>query len=104
MNFYELNGALPAEELAETVWERYPVRLERIVSSGQSSPPGFWYEQNTDEWVLLLTGTAALTLADGKSVELQAGDTYFLPAGLRHRVERTSSEPPCIWLCLHVQP
>ena len=88
----------PEEELA-VLWERPGARVERIVSSGHSSPPGFWYDQEETEWVTLLSGEARLDTETGP-VTLQPGDTLLLPAHFRHRVDYTSKEPPCIWLCL----
>jgi cupin 2 domain-containing protein len=78
------------------------VRLERILSTGQVTPSGRWYDQDTDEWVALLQGEAELAFSDGPSVRLVAGDHLFIPAHRRHRVTYTSSEPPCVWLALHV--
>lgn len=77
------------------------LRIERIVSKGHASPPDFWYEQELDEWVALIQGEAEIHFADGQINTLQAGDYLFLPAGLRHRVDRTSHAPPCIWLAVH---
>ena len=78
------------------------VRLERVLSTGQVTPSGRWYDQDTDEWVALLQGEAELAFSDGLSVRLVAGDHLFIPAHRRHRVTYTSSEPPCVWLALHV--
>lgn len=78
------------------------MRLERIVSTGQVTPADQWYDQDTDEWVALLQGEAELIFADGLPVRLIAGDHLFIPAHRRHRVTYTSSEPPCVWLALHV--
>lgn len=76
------------------------IYVEKIVSRGQASPDGFWYDQDTDEYVMLIQGNARLTV-DGGSVSLNCGDTLFIPAHVRHRVEETSKEPPCIWICVH---
>ena len=76
------------------------VRVERIVSDGQVSPPGFWYEQAEDEWVLLLQGEARLAYADGVEQGLRPGDAVLIPAGSRHRVAFTA--PRTVWLALFV--
>jgi cupin 2 domain-containing protein len=94
---------LPAaghDEALQTLLARPGVRIERIVSHGQVSPPGFWYAQHEDEWVLLAAGEAALEYGDGRTVELAAGDWLLIPAGERHRVARTSS--PAVWLAVFV--
>ena len=65
------------------------VRIERIVSTGQASPPGFWYDQNEAEWVVLLTGGAGLRFDGETQVRaLKPGDYLHIPAHARHRVER----------------
>lgn len=75
--------------------------IERIISTGQVTPIGEWYNQDQDEWVILLQGDATLDYFDGSSIQLKAGDYLFIPAHQKHRVEYTSSEPPCIWLAVH---
>jgi cupin 2 domain-containing protein len=65
-----------------------------------SSPPGFWYDQDRDEWILVIKGTAELQFADGKSVTMNAGDYLLIPKHEKHRVEHTSEE--VVWLAVHV--
>jgi cupin 2 domain-containing protein len=78
------------------------LRIERIVSHGQASPPGFWYEQDQDEWIIVLQGSATLQVEDRDTlVPLEPGDHYWIPAGLRHRVDRTAPDGPTIWLAVH---
>jgi cupin 2 domain-containing protein len=77
------------------------VLVERIVSTGQSTPSGEWLEQDRDEWVVLLQGRAELSFADGARRSLAPGDHVLIAAGTPHRVERTSAEPACIWLAVH---
>ena len=79
------------------------VRIERIVSHGQASPPGFWYDQDWDEWVVLLAGAAALRF-DGEAAprSLVAGDHVNIPAHARHRVEWTDPHEPTVWLAVHI--
>ena len=88
------------EEFFETLWSVPGTRIERIVSVGHSSAPDFSYDQDEDEWVLVLQGHAELELEDGRRVELGHGDWFPIPARCRHRVARTSSEPACIWLAV----
>ncbi|MHB8801619.1 MAG: cupin domain-containing protein, partial [Rhodocyclaceae bacterium] len=77
-------------------------RIERIVSTGQASPEGFWYDQPRDEWVLLLSGSAGLRFADEADVrELRPGDWLLIPAGCKHRVEWTDAAQPSVWLAVH---
>lgn len=76
------------------------VRIERIVSTGQSTPPDFWYDQEEHEWVLVLRGRGVIEYADGTTVALQAGDSLYLPARVRHRVRETSHQEPTVWLAI----
>ncbi len=80
------------------------VRVERIVSNGQASPPGFWYDSTDDEWVLVISGRAAVETADGTTHDLAAGDWLHLPAHCRHRVAWTDVAQPTVWLAVHVTP
>jgi cupin 2 domain-containing protein len=78
------------------------LRIERIVSTGQASPPGHWYDQDRVEWVILLRGSAAI-LFEGESAPrlLAPGDYLLIPAHARHRVEWTASDRPTVWLAVH---
>ncbi len=76
--------------------------LKRIVSTGQATPPGAWYDQAEDEWVVLLQGRARLRIdGDGSPRDLGPGDWLLLPAHCRHRVDWTSEAEPTVWLALH---
>jgi cupin 2 domain-containing protein len=80
------------------------VRIERIVSTGQASPPGFWYDQDESEWVVLLTGGAGLRFDSETEVrELKPGDYLHIPAHSRHRVEWTHPSEPTVWLAVHIR-
>jgi cupin 2 domain-containing protein len=77
-------------------------RLERIVSTGQATPPGEWYDQNNHEWLVLLRGSAGLLFADESEPRvLRPGDYLLIPAHRRHRVEWTDPAHPTVWLALH---
>ena len=80
-------------------------RIERIVSTGQASAPGFWYDQPDDEFVVLMAGAARLHFADGDlRFDLRPGDWVEIPAHARHRVEWTQADPPTVWLAVHRAP
>lgn len=80
-------------------------RIERIVSQGHASPPGFWYDQPEDEWVLVLQGAGTIAFAEeGSEVTLCAGDYLHIPAHCRHRVAWTDPHLPTIWLAVHSPP
>ena len=75
------------------------VRIERIVSNGQSSANNFWYDQDENEFILLLEGSAIIEFEDNE-VTLQKGDYLEIKAKVRHRVKETNKENPTIWLAI----
>lgn len=92
------------DEIFQTLLTGGPFRLERIVSRGQTTPPGAWFDQELDEWVVLLTGGAKLRFEDEPQlVDLSPGDWVHIAAHRRHRVEWTDPEQPSVWLALHYQ-
>jgi cupin 2 domain-containing protein len=105
-NLFEgLPGARQGEEQVSQILVRPALKIERIVSTGQASPPGFWYDQPWDEWVALLSGAARLRFeSESAARELTPGDYVFIPAHVRHRVEATSESPPAVWLAVHFEP
>lgn len=100
-NLFTLPLELPLEEQFEPIVSTGNVLIERIISHGQTTPAGEWYDQDRDEWVVLLQGEAELSYADGSRLKLAPGDYVLIPAHQKHRVEFTSTEPPCIWLAIH---
>jgi cupin 2 domain-containing protein len=103
-----LRDGLPDEplndELVDFLMESSDLRLERIVSTGQASPEGEWYDQRWDEFVVLISGAARLRIeGEDEDRALEAGDWVLLPAHCRHRVTWTQSRPPTVWLAIHYQ-
>ena len=86
------------EEVAEILASSEQVRIERIVSFGQTTNENFWYDQNENEFVTVLQGEAKIRFDNGKEKHLVAGDYLIIPAGVRHQVTYTSISPACIWL------
>lgn len=82
-----------------TLEENDFVRIERIVSNGQITPKDFWYEQEDNEWVLVIKGKAVLQFED-KHVELEEGAFYNIKAHTKHKVIYTSKDEPTIWLAI----
>jgi cupin 2 domain-containing protein len=90
-----------AGEVTETILAAPGLRIERIVSHGEASPPGFWYDQAEAEWVLLLAGAARLRFADEpEPLALGPGDCIHIAARRRHRVEWTDPATPTVWLAV----
>jgi cupin 2 domain-containing protein len=89
-------------ESFEDLLRRPNLRIERIISTGQASPPGFWYCQPHGEWVVLLKGSAGLLLEHEHAERvLHPGDFVDIPAQCRHRVEWTDAATPTVWLAIH---
>lgn len=99
MNLFNIEKISNSEELTTILAESKTVRIERIISSGQTSHEDFWYDQDENEFVALLQGEAVILYDDG-STKLKAGDTVVIPAHKKHRVDFTSVEQPCVWICV----
>ncbi|MBX3411179.1 MAG: cupin domain-containing protein [Pirellulales bacterium] len=87
------------DEVTDVLLTADHLRIERIVSHGQASPEGFWYDQPQHEWVLVLRGAARLEF-EHDTRELCAGDCVNIPAHVRHRVAWTTRDEPTIWLAI----
>jgi len=97
--FADLRPDLGAEQAVQLL-SRPGLKIERIVSTGQASPPGFWYDQPQAEWVLLLRGEASLAFEDEPAPRsMKAGDFVDIAAHRRHRVESTAALT--LWLAVH---
>ncbi|MCW8957265.1 MAG: cupin domain-containing protein [Gammaproteobacteria bacterium] len=99
-NLYDaIPQQLPAE-LAQVLLEHKSLRIERIVSQGHASEPGFWYDQDEHEWVLLVQGEASIEFDSGEVVSLVQGGYLLIPAHTKHRVKSTSLQQKTIWLAI----
>ena len=76
-------------------------KLERIVSDGHSSPANFWFDQEMNELVILLSGSAELSYDNGQKFALNPGDYLTIPAHQKHRVDKTDLFEKTFWLALH---
>ncbi|MFT7289370.1 MAG: cupin 2 domain-containing protein [Halieaceae bacterium] len=98
--FADIPENLP-EELLSCLMQREGLRLERIVSRGQSSPAEGWYDQDGPEWVLVLRGEAVIAYPDKPSVALGEGDYLNIAAHEQHRVDWTAPDETTVWLALY---
>lgn len=98
--FTDIPGELP-NELIETLADTGSVRIERIVSKGHTTPEDEWYDQDSDEFVVLLKGAAELEFADGRVVKLGPGDWLQIPTHQKHRVCWTDGAVESVWLAVH---
>ncbi|WP_062268810.1 cupin domain-containing protein [Endozoicomonas arenosclerae] len=90
------------DEVFEELCSGQQVKIERIVSRGHTTPQGEWYDQEWDEWVVLLSGTAQLKFEDrSELVAMSPGDYLHIAAHQRHRVEWTDPDRDCVWLAIH---
>jgi cupin 2 domain-containing protein len=89
------------DEVFEDLLSRPGVRIERIVSNGQSTPMETPFCQDHDEWVLLLRGAASLMMDGEGTRDLRPGDHVLIPAGCRHWVTRTATDQSTVWLAVH---
>ena len=97
-----LPSTLDDEQFTQLL-DRPGVRIERIVSTGHVTADGEWYDQDDDEWVVVLTGAARLVFLEPEvSVDLSPGQAVFIEAHRRHRVAWTSTSEPTVWLAVHV--
>ncbi|WP_373035120.1 cupin domain-containing protein [Sulfurimonas sp.] len=104
MNKTNIFSNIPAEiqkELFEDIISKDGLRIERIVSKGHTTTEFEWYDQTSDEWVILLKGEAVLEFEDAPDVKLQAGDYLNIPAHTKHRVSWTKPDEESVWLAIH---
>lgn len=100
-NIFTRARSARGRERLRTLFENPAVKIERIVSNSRASPPGFWYDQAEDEWVVVLKGGAVLEFAGGELVELKTGDHVTIPRHARHRVRQTG--PDTVWLAVRAK-
>ena len=100
-----LRGRLEAPSSAPGEGERVTklvelpaLTVEQILSGVLPEPVSF--EQDHDEWVLVLEGRARL-LVEETELELEAGEWLLLPAGCPHTVLET--RPGTSWLAVHLR-
>lgn len=98
--FHDLPERSDQEELS-ILFQNPFVTIERIVSHSYSSPPGFWYDQDEDEWVVVLRGEATLEFEGGEVARMKEGDHVTIPRHVRHRVQQTDTKT--IWLAVRIR-
>jgi len=100
-NLFDDLPAASQEEVVTDLLARDGARIERIVSTGQSTPLEAPYDQDHDEWVLLLRGAAGLWIDGEAERTLRPGDHILIPARRLHRVTWTAQQEPTVWLAVH---
>ncbi len=90
------------DEIFQNLFEKENLKIERIISNGQTTPEDFWYDQNQNEFVILLKGKAKILFEiDLEEVELNTGDYILIEARKKHKVIFTSKNETTIWLAVH---
>jgi len=89
------------EELFEDIISKDGLKIERIISKGHTTTEFEWYNQKSDEWVIVLKGEAILEFEDAPEVKLQEGDYLNIPALTKHRVSWTKPDVETIWLAIY---
>ena len=104
MKSHNIFTAIPKklhQEVFELIAANDNVMIERIISKGQKSPQSGWYDQEKNEWVMVLKGKAVLSFEDEASVHLNEGDFINIPAHKKHKVAWTDPDNETIWLAVH---
>jgi len=89
------------EELFELLVQSENVKIERIISKGHRSPESGWYDQERNEWVIVLKGEAIISFENEIDINLKAGTHINIPAHKRHKVSWTDPKTETIWLAVH---
>ena len=101
VNIYNQIPDNPGEEVFEVLVQSKAVKIERIISKGHASPGTGWYDQELNEWVLVLKGNASISFENETVIDLKEGDYINIPAHRKHRVISTSAITETIWLAIH---
>ncbi len=99
-NIFELlPGPLERESFSDLVRHEH-VRIERILSKGHTSPDEGWYDQDENEWVIVLEGSGRILFEEGTEVLLNTGDYLNIPAHSKHKVKWTDPDTVTVWLAV----
>ena len=101
LNIYNEVPASLKEEYFEKIVDKDSLIIERIISEGHVTPEGTWYDQETNEFVILLKGFAELEFEDGNIISMNQGDYIVIPAHAKHRVIKTAADQKTFWLAVH---
>lgn len=98
-NIFDISDYYGDNEVFEDILKKDNIRIERILSAGQTSPETGWYDQDENEFVILLQGNATIEFEDGVK-ELKTGCYLDIPAHKKHKVTYTTDDPVCIWIAV----
>ncbi|MCK4706539.1 MAG: cupin domain-containing protein [Gammaproteobacteria bacterium] len=100
-NIFDAIPEILGTEVFEQLTGSEDVRIERIISKGHTSPDSGWHDQNKNEWVIILQGSAILSFENESSIKMQTGDFINIAAHKKHKVEWTEPDTETIWLAVH---
>jgi len=100
-NFLDLIPEQVHDEIFQNIINTGRLKIERIISHGQSSPETGWYDQEENEWVMVMEGEAIIEFEDHREVRLGKNDFLFLKSHRKHRVKWTTPDKKTIWLAIH---
>lgn len=87
------------KEIIQNIVSTSNIRIERILSNGHTTESDKWYDQEQNEWVLIVKGSGSIEYEDGRIETLTEGDHLLIPKHVKHRVTRT--DKPTVWLAIH---
>ncbi len=100
-NIFSATPSQLQEELFEDIVSNKNIKIQRIVSQGDSTTTDQWYDQESDEWVIVLQGSAIIIFEDEEKVQLSLGEHIIIPAHMKHRVFWTSPNEKTVWIAVH---
>lgn len=69
-------------------------------TEGMSKPTGWHYHVCDGQFVYALQGWVDLEFEDGQTIRLQAGESLYIPGGLRHNEIATSETLEILEVCM----
>lgn len=89
------------DEVFDLIAQNKNTKIERIISRGHASPANGWYNQEKDEWVMILKGEAIISFENSEEINLKAGDYLTISAHTKHKVKWTDPNTETVWLAVH---
>lgn len=100
-NIFDPPADTGEHEIFTTIFKSDKIEITKIDGLRAFNKPGKWYDQEDDEWVILLQGKATLEFQNDESIQLNSGDYIFIEAHKPHRIKQSSNKPNCLWLAIH---
>jgi len=100
-NFFEQKEVKDGKEDFSNIFSSRGLQIKRIISKGYRTPETKWLKDDTDEFVILLRGSASIRFFNGEIKRMKSGDYLHIPSGTKHKVTYTSKKPCCYWLAIH---